>query len=64
MVKMILMEEFHVSVLTPPGVSKTALASMRRTLNRQRFQSRLRSALRKVFRQYPALKPARLSISC
>ena len=64
MTKTIMIEEFHVTVVTPVGLSRTALASMRRTLNSKGFQSRLRSALRKVFRQYPALKPARFTISC
>ena len=63
MPKTIIMEEFHVTVVTPVGLSRTALASLRRALNSKGFQSRLRSALRKVFRQYPALKPARFTIS-
>ena len=64
MAKTIMMEEFHVTVVTPVGLSRTAVASMRRALNSKRFQARLRSALRKVFRQHPALKPARFTVSC
>ena len=61
--KMILMEEFHVTVFVPVSLSSAACASIRRNLNSKRFQSRLRNAIREMFRQYPVLKPAKFSIS-
>ncbi len=63
MAKSILIEEFHVSVYVPVGLSKSTYASMRRTLNSTRFQSRLRNAVLKVFRRHPPLKATKFTIS-
>jgi hypothetical protein len=63
MAKMILFEEFHVSVFLPAALPKTAFASARRTLNGKRFQTRLRDAIADLFRRHLALKSVKFTIS-
>ena len=63
MARLVLIEEFHVSVYVPVGLSKSTYASIGRTLNSKRFQSCLRNAVRKVFRRHPPLKATKFTIS-
>ena len=63
MAKMILMEEFHVTVLAPAGLPKTSYAAVVRTLNSNRFQIRLHDAIEKVRQRHSSLNPLKFSIS-
>jgi hypothetical protein len=61
--KMFLMEEFHLSVFVPRGLAKMEYDAIHRALHSQRLQTRLRSAVREVFRHRPALKKTQIRIS-
>lgn len=63
MAKLILMEEFHVTIRAPAGLPETTYLRARRALSSRRFQLRLRNAVDKVFRGHPSLKPLKLHIS-
>lgn len=63
MAKTIMIDEFHVTILVPAGLSKTEYAPVLRTLNSRRFQTRLRQAVSNVIRQHSSLKAVRFSIS-
>lgn len=63
MADLITIEEFHLTVLVPPGLPERQTEAIRRTLDGRRFQVRLLSAARKVCRRYAALRKARLRLS-
>ena len=63
MAKMVVMDEFHVTVLVPAGLSRTEYAPIRRTLNNKRFRARLHKAVNSVFRQHSPLKLVKFRIS-
>ena len=63
MARTVLMEEFHVTVLVPVGLSQMEYASIQRTLNTQRFRARLGKAIGALFRQHSSLKMAKVRIS-
>jgi hypothetical protein len=63
MSKTILLDEFHLSVRAPRGLPEAEYAAMRRTLDDKRFQADLRRAVRALFRQYPALASARITLT-
>ena len=60
----ILIEEFHVPVRAPAGLSDAVYVRARRTLGSRRFQARLRRALDRAFRQHASLKPLKFQITC
>src|ERR1700722_7515580 len=62
MPKTILLDELHLTVITPAGQSEPDYQAMLRTLRSKRFQTNLRSAVREVFRWRPALKKPRFRI--
>ena len=63
MAKTVLMEEFHVTVRMPVGLSKIRYSAVVRTLRSQRFQTRLRQAVGNVIRSHSTLKSVAFSIS-
>ena len=63
MPKHILMEEIHLSVSAPAGLSEAQFRAMARTLRSGRFESCLRNAVLDVFRRFRSLKRARLSVN-
>jgi hypothetical protein len=63
MPKKILMDEFHVSVTVPSGLSKAEYDAIHRSLKSTRFQKRLREGMRNIFRRYPSLRKTRVAIS-
>ena len=62
MPRKILMDEFHVSVTAPSGLSKTEYDAIHRTLTSRRFQKRLREGVGNVFRRHPSLRKTRFAI--
>ena len=62
MPKTILLEQYHITVSAPAGLSKTDDALILRTLRGRRFQTHLRNAVRQVFRRYPSLKKVHVTI--
>ena len=62
MPKTILLEDYHLTVIAPPGLRTAEYAAMVRTLDGKRFQSRLHEAVREVFRRYPSLKNVQFNL--
>ena len=58
--KLLLMEEFHLSVRL--GLHKIEYDAIHRALYDQRLQTRLRNAVREVFRRRSALKNTQIRI--
>ena len=59
----LLMDQFHVSIWVPPGLPASTYRSLRRTLDKSRFQAALHRAVREVVRRYPTLRQARFTWS-
>ena len=63
MTKMILIDEFHLSVSVPRGLPEPEYRSIRHTLDNRRFRTDLGQAIRHVFRRYPSLHKVRARLS-
>lgn len=63
MPKMILVEEFHVSLYVPAKIPDGAVRAIRRTLRPTRFENRLADAVRALLQRHPPLKKIKLRIS-
>jgi hypothetical protein len=63
MPKRVLIEEFHVSVFVPRGLSEVECISVRRTLNGKRFRADLRRVIQTVVRRHPSLKKVHVTIT-
>ena len=63
MARMLLMDEFHVSVYAPRGLTDPEYKAIKRVLNLARFRQRLRQAAITVAGRYSALKKIRIVVS-
>jgi hypothetical protein len=63
MVRLVLIEEFHVAVRVSRGLPDAEYAAIRRTLDAKPFRAALGRAVRGVFRRYPSLNHARVAVS-
>ena len=63
MAKLILIEEFHLSLFAPRGLSEPEYDAIRQVLDEASFQADLARAVRKLMRRYPALSKVRVKIS-
>ncbi len=63
MAKMLLMEEFHVTVFAPRGLPEPKYMAIRQALDGRRFRADLGRAVRQVFRRYPTLRPVQVKLS-
>ncbi len=63
MAKLIVLEEFHVTVLAPQGLPATEYGKIHRTVNTALFVTRLRHAVRPVFRREASLSRAKVRLS-
>jgi hypothetical protein len=61
--KMILIEEFHVTVYAPQNLPATEHQAIHTTLSRRQFHARLSQTIRTVIGQYPSLKKTRVKLS-
>lgn len=61
--KMVVMEEFHVTVFVPADLPKQRAAGIKRALRSRSFESRLFDAADNVRRAYPSLALARIRVS-
>ena len=61
--KLVLVDEFHVSLRAPRDLQRVEFAALRRILNGPRFGAELRQAARLVARNYPALARVRVTVS-
>jgi hypothetical protein len=57
------LDEFHVTVRVPAGLSADAVAAARRVLTSVRFARRLRRVATRLARRYPALQPVTVRVS-
>jgi hypothetical protein len=62
MPKRMLMEQFHLTMTVPAGLTTVEYEAMRRTLHRKRFQKSLREAVRKTIQRHPSLKKLRIAL--
>jgi hypothetical protein len=63
MAKLILIDEFHLTVRVPAESPEARIILARRTLNGRRFQARLRKAVRTVIHQHPSLRFVRVNVA-
>lgn len=63
MTKILLIEQFHLSVFVPRGLGDAAAAAICRTLGGAGFRAALRRAIQDVFRRYPALRHVRVTLT-
>ena len=63
MVNYILMDEFHVGVFAPRGLSAAEYDAVRKALDGAPFRSRLKRTMRKVVRRYASLNIAQLVVT-
>jgi len=63
MPKVVLLEEFHVTMSAPAGLPDVRYVAMRRTLTGKGFRGRLRRAVTEVLRKYPSLARVRATVS-
>jgi len=63
MTKLILIDEFHLSVSVPRGLPEPEYRTIRHTLDDRRFRTDLGQAIRHVFRRYPPLHKVRVRLS-
>jgi hypothetical protein len=64
MTKMLLIDEYQLTVLVPRDLSKSHRRRIGKVLNRARFRQQLARAVRAVFANYPDLSQVRVWISC
>jgi len=57
------MDQFHLSIMVPPGLPASTYRSLRRTLDNPGFQAALQRAVREVARRYPTLYETRFTWS-
>lgn len=62
MAKTIIIDEIHLTVRVPNDVRNNRAETICRTLAGDDFMNRLRRAVRAVFREFPELNVARLSL--
>ncbi len=63
MAKMLLMEEFHVSVFAPRGLPEPKYLAIKQALDHRRFRTDLGRAIRQVFRRFSSLRAVQVKLS-
>jgi hypothetical protein len=63
MAKMILLDEFHVTIRAPAGLPDATCLKARTALNSKQLHDRLRRAVNRVFSQYLHLKSVKFTIT-
>ncbi len=63
MAKMVLIEEFHVTVLIPHGLPEPNCRAIRQALVGRAFRTDLGRAVRQAFGRYPVLRKVRVRVS-
>jgi hypothetical protein len=59
----LLLDQFHLSILVPPGLPVSTYRGMRRTLANPRFHAALKHTMDELTRRYPSLRHARFTWS-
>jgi hypothetical protein len=63
LVKAIIIDQFHVTVLVKHGLPETEYDAIHRTLDKARFHVQLRRAVRAVIQQFPSLTKVRVTVT-
>jgi 2C-methyl-D-erythritol 2,4-cyclodiphosphate synthase len=63
MARFVVIEEFHVTVLVPRGLSNMEADAVRQTLTDALFEARLLGVIRRVFRAEATLHKAKVRLS-
>ena len=63
MTKMILIDEFHLSVSVPRGLPEPEYRTIRHSLDDRRFRTELGRGIRQVIRCHPSLREVRVRLS-
>jgi hypothetical protein len=63
MAKAVVIEEFHLTVTAPRGLSEAEYAAARRALDAPAFRAGLRRAVGELFQRRPALARVRFTLS-
>lgn len=63
MAKTVIIEEIHLTIRAPTDLPNDEVEALRETLTGAEFMTRLRRAVRAVFREFPALAVVRLSLT-
>ena len=56
-------DEWHITVLVPDGLSDHEVEAVRRVLAGEEFANQLRRAVLDAFRAFPELAPSRVSLT-
>ena len=64
MTRMLILDQFHLTVLAPRDLTKPHRSRIGKVLNRARFRQELARAVRAVFANYPELIQVRVWLSC
>ena len=64
MVKMLIVDQFFLTVLAPRGLTRPHRRRISKALNRARFRQELARAVRAVLANYPELSQVRVWLSC
>lgn len=63
MARTVVIDELHLTLRVPDGLSEAEVDAVRRTLAADEFTDRLRKAVRAVIRTFPELASVRISIT-
>jgi hypothetical protein len=63
MTQMLILDEYHLTVLAPRGLIKAHRRRISKVLNRARFRQELARAVRAVFAHYPEMRQVRVWLS-
>jgi hypothetical protein len=61
--KQMVMDEFHLTLFVPRGLSTAEYDAIRQTLDDPHFHAELRRAIRQVIRRHPALSKIKVRLS-
>ena len=64
MAKMLIVDQYHLTVLAPRDLTRPHCRRIGKALNRARFRQELARAVRAVFADYPELSQVRVWLSC
>jgi hypothetical protein len=64
MSRLVMMDQYHLTVLAPAGLRQPHRRRISKVLNRARFRQELARAVRAVFAKYPELSRVHVSVSC
>jgi hypothetical protein len=63
MPNLIVMDELHLTLSAPRGLTPAQYRSIRRALTRPGFRAALDAAVRQALRRYPSLRAVRVTVS-